>query len=260
MKRIDEYLNKLYKGDNSKDALELKEEMRQHLFESVAELKNEGLDEETAINTAIDRFDDSTYLRNDLSIFLNSHKKLSKRIRIYSVIGIVLGALVMLFGFVTNNIDAGWGQFDFGKINKFDSNLPLEADEVDFINDIINKKKLNKVQYFSLYKVEDSDGKSDTNEPTLFDTSNDDGLKDKVLTKAFSYGEAMNLYNQGARYEYEDGGIPRWYIEYELSHSVDYYLNICVAISYGLWFASLGGLVLSFTIDNWRNKKISRGA
>lgn len=252
MKYINEYLDNLYKGDNTKEALELKEEMRQHLIESIEELKSDGLEEEAAIKIAINRFGDSDSLRKDLNSFLNSHKKLSKKIRTYSIIGIVIGVFVMAFGILRNNIDAGWGQFDFSKMNDFNTQLPLETDEKQYVEELIKGKKLNKVVYFKLYKVEDTDDKTQMNQSTLFNISNDPELKGKVLNEAYSYGEAKNLYNQFARY---NSSTPSWYIEYELNHSVEYYLNICVAISYGLWFASLGGLVVAFTIDNWRNKK-----
>lgn len=256
MKKINEYLDNLYKGDNSKDALELKEEMRQHLLESVAELKSDGLDESIAIKMAIDRFGDSESLRKDLSSFLNSHKKLSKKIRRYSIVGIVIGILVMSFGVIKNNMDAGWGQFKFANINNFDTQLPLESDENKYIEDMIHSKKLNKVVYFKLYKIEDEDIELKNNQSTLFNISNDPWLKGKHLKDAYSYGEAKNSYNQFVTYGYNNNE-PSWYIEYELNHGVEYYLNICVAISYGIWVASFGGIVLSLTIDDWRNRKIN---
>ncbi|MGL5380615.1 permease prefix domain 1-containing protein [Clostridium sp.] len=256
MENINKYLDNLYKMDNSKEALELKEEMRQHLLDSVEELKNDGLDEATAIKMAINRFGDNDSLRKDLNSFLNSHKKLSKKIRRYSIIGIIIGIVVMSFGVIKNNIDAGWGQFEFSKINNFDTQLPLESDENKYIEDMIHSKKLNKVAYFKLYKIEDEDVESQNNQSTLFDIRNDSELKGKVLKDAYSYGEPKDLYNQFATYRYNNEEAS-WYIEYELNHGVEYYLNICVAISYGIWFASLGGIILSFTIDKWRNKNIS---
>ena len=48
MKLIDEYLDTLYKKDNNKSTLELKQEMRDHLIESVNDLKLQGLNDEEA--------------------------------------------------------------------------------------------------------------------------------------------------------------------------------------------------------------------
>ena len=56
MKLIDEYLDTLYKKDNNKSTLELKQEMRDHLIESVNDLKLQGLNDEEACKKAIEKF------------------------------------------------------------------------------------------------------------------------------------------------------------------------------------------------------------
>lgn len=43
MRLIDEYLDKLYKNEINKSTLDLKQEMRDHLIESVNDLKLQGL-------------------------------------------------------------------------------------------------------------------------------------------------------------------------------------------------------------------------
>ncbi|MDM8129287.1 MULTISPECIES: hypothetical protein [Paraclostridium] len=43
MRLIDEYLDKLYKNGINKSTLDLKQEMRDHLIESVNDLKLQGL-------------------------------------------------------------------------------------------------------------------------------------------------------------------------------------------------------------------------
>ena len=43
---IDEYIKSLYKGDNSKEVRELKEELREHLILSANELSSKGYDDE----------------------------------------------------------------------------------------------------------------------------------------------------------------------------------------------------------------------
>ena len=55
MKLIDEYLDTLYKKDNNKSTLELKQEMRDHLIESVNDLKLQGLNDEEACKKAIEK-------------------------------------------------------------------------------------------------------------------------------------------------------------------------------------------------------------
>ncbi|MGL6106277.1 hypothetical protein [Romboutsia sp.] len=51
-------------------------------------------------------------------------------------------------------------------------------------------------------------------------------LKSDGLDEAYSYGEAKNSYNQFTRYGYNNEDSS-WYIEYELKHSVKYYLTLC---------------------------------
>ena len=66
MKQIDEYLDSLYKEDNSKESISLKLEMKEHLLESVKDLKNEGYSQEEAIKISIDRFDGGIEMEDEL--------------------------------------------------------------------------------------------------------------------------------------------------------------------------------------------------
>ena len=61
MKLIDEYLDTLYKKDNNKSTLELKQEMRDHLIESVNDLKLQGLNDEEACKKAIEKIEKCGY-------------------------------------------------------------------------------------------------------------------------------------------------------------------------------------------------------
>ena len=88
MRLVDEYLDKLYKNNNNKIILELKQEMREHLIESVNELKLQGLGEEEACKKAIERFDDGAEMKQELhniikelSLSLDTHKSKIKGTR-----------------------------------------------------------------------------------------------------------------------------------------------------------------------------------
>ena len=88
MKLIDEYLDTLYKKDNNKSTLELKQEMRDHLIESVNDLKLQGLNDEEACKKAIEKFDDGIEMKQELhsiikelSLSLDNHKSIIKGIR-----------------------------------------------------------------------------------------------------------------------------------------------------------------------------------
>ncbi|WP_434798578.1 permease prefix domain 1-containing protein [Terrisporobacter vanillatitrophus] len=57
MKIIEGYLDRLYKNDDSKDAKEIKEEIKEHLITSAKEYINQGYSENEAQNKAIEQFD-----------------------------------------------------------------------------------------------------------------------------------------------------------------------------------------------------------
>lgn len=57
MKIIEGYLNRLYKNDDSKDAKEIKEEIKEHLITSTKEYINQGYTENEAQSKAIEQFD-----------------------------------------------------------------------------------------------------------------------------------------------------------------------------------------------------------
>ena len=68
MKRIEEYINNMFQRvDGDKAEIEaLKAEMRTHLLEAILELKAEGMSEEAAINTALERFGEEKQLTGAL--------------------------------------------------------------------------------------------------------------------------------------------------------------------------------------------------
>lgn len=107
MKLIDEYLDSLYKNKIGKENIDLKEEMRQHLIESVNELKLEGLSEEEACRKSIERFDGGSEMQQelyavieDLSLSLDKHKstlKITKRILMAISIICFLASITLWF-------------------------------------------------------------------------------------------------------------------------------------------------------------------
>lgn len=95
MKEIDEYLNLLYKRLNlsDKETADLKAEMRNHLMESVNELKEEGKSDEDSVKIAIERFGDPRKIGWELpGVLTMSRKRFSKFIFIISVL---IAALIL---------------------------------------------------------------------------------------------------------------------------------------------------------------------
>ena len=101
MKIIEEYLNLLYKDDDSRDAQELKEELREHLITSAKEFMEQGYDIYEAQRKAIEQFDDddessieirSIYTRK-IDVKRERLKKLrSIRWKFVNILGWFLGA------------------------------------------------------------------------------------------------------------------------------------------------------------------------
>ena len=66
MRIIEDYLNNLYKNDDSKEAMELKEELKEHLITSANEFIAQGCKIDEAQNKAIKQFDDGSDTTTEL--------------------------------------------------------------------------------------------------------------------------------------------------------------------------------------------------
>lgn len=85
MKIIEDYLNNLYKNDDSKEAKELKEELKEHLITSVNEFISQGYKIDEAQKKAIEQFDDgsdtTTELRSIYTQKIDIRKEKLKKLR-----------------------------------------------------------------------------------------------------------------------------------------------------------------------------------
>ncbi|MDB1940083.1 permease prefix domain 1-containing protein [Clostridium tertium] len=79
MKIIDNYINLLYKDDDSIEVMELKEELKEHLILSANEFISQGYGEDDAYNKAIEKFDGGSDMLKELYLTLKEAKnKLEK--------------------------------------------------------------------------------------------------------------------------------------------------------------------------------------
>lgn len=104
MKEIDEYIKHIYKHINatSREIADLKEEMRNHLLESVRELQAEGKSPQESIQIAIERFGESAQINKDLpKIIMISRRRFSKLILVLG--GMLLVILIVLSLIIYNN-------------------------------------------------------------------------------------------------------------------------------------------------------------
>ena len=75
MEVINNYIDSLYKNDNSQEVLELKEELKEHLIMSANEFINEGYEEQDACEMAIKKFDGGSEMIKELYFTLKENKK-----------------------------------------------------------------------------------------------------------------------------------------------------------------------------------------
>ena len=75
MEVINNYIDSLYKNDNSQEVLELKEELKEHLIMSANEFINEGYEEQDACEMAIKKFDGGSEVLKELYFTLKENKK-----------------------------------------------------------------------------------------------------------------------------------------------------------------------------------------
>lgn len=75
MEVINNYIDSLYKNDNSQEVLELKEELKEHLIMSANEFINEGYEEQDAYEMAIKKFDGGSDMLKELYFTLKENKK-----------------------------------------------------------------------------------------------------------------------------------------------------------------------------------------
>lgn len=93
MKRIDQYIEYIYKNFNKsdKDVKQLKEEMKAHLYDKVQELKDKGLGEEESIEIAIKEFGPVVDVRNELSSIITRQKIFWKNLFICAAVIYLIG-------------------------------------------------------------------------------------------------------------------------------------------------------------------------
>ncbi|WP_411681667.1 permease prefix domain 1-containing protein [Clostridium thailandense] len=102
--KIDEYIDNIYGNfDNSdKDTKILKEEMRNHLYEKIEELKKQGLNEEESIQKALECFGQENSVVAEMSNVLNNRSIFTKMLFKAGAVVFVIGILFQFIGIFSN--------------------------------------------------------------------------------------------------------------------------------------------------------------
>ena len=97
MEVINNYIDSLYKNDNSQEVLELKEELKEHLIISANEFINEGYEEQDACEMAIKKFDGGSEMLKELYFTLKENKKdIKETNKVVKIITRISGVMFIL--------------------------------------------------------------------------------------------------------------------------------------------------------------------
>ncbi|GKX67958.1 permease prefix domain 1-containing protein [Inconstantimicrobium mannanitabidum] len=211
MKKLDDYINKIYKNFDEKDeeTIIMKEETKAHLYEEVEELKKQGLSEEESIKKAISNFGQENLVINEMNDILNKQNKFAK---ILTRVALV----IFLVGVIFKGINLAC---DFAHVNH-ELYTAYDQNTSEYAFQVISSKISNK-------------------------TSLDENTKQEITTFLDKFNERTNgLYYIAIRnsskveYEYKKDvpkematingngglrGINQFSIDYKLTDSQDYY-------------------------------------
>ena len=145
---IDEYIKSLYKGDNSKEVRELKEELREHLILSANELSSKGYDDEKSQKIAIEKFDGGGDMLKELHSCLKVHKSIlkniTKTIGLVAIICFILVASLISYTEINDRRAMTLSDEIIEKLESF-----TRGNDITTINNIYNIYKYYKTQKMS---------------------------------------------------------------------------------------------------------------
>lgn len=98
MEKLDEYVNSVCKNleGNNDEIIIMKQEMKNHLLQSVEELESQGKSQEESINIAIERFGEVTLIKDQLKGIYKTKKIISKKVCIIALTFMIVGIIALL--------------------------------------------------------------------------------------------------------------------------------------------------------------------
>jgi hypothetical protein len=156
MKKIDEFVDAFYinvKGEKI-EILELKEEMKNHLYEAVAELRQMGKNEEEAIKTAIENFGGEEEIRSVLGELFRVQKLFAKRVLFTAIAFLIIPGLLFLYYFnAEKDYYAETNSTYQSIINILGNESTITADMKNEIETLLAKKDF--IHYVEIFKSEE---------------------------------------------------------------------------------------------------------
>lgn len=168
MDRIDKYLNSIYRGasGSSKETEDLKQEMKNHLIQTVKELQENGITEEESVRIAIERFGEVFQIRNELNHVLRFQKLFAQKTRMASLILLAVSAILLVTSFILNQ---GYAK----RYKNMDSEIKLVETKlvnggiasVDiYLKEIFKDDKNNQLTYVAIKELPQNFDSSKNNE------------------------------------------------------------------------------------------------
>jgi len=157
MDRIDKYLNSIYRDINasSKETEDLKQEMKDHLVQTVKELQQNGITEEESIRIAIERFGEVFQIRNELNHVLRFQKLFAQKTRILSLILLAVSVTLLVTAFFVNQSFAKRYKILNSQIELVEKKLVNEGiTSVDiYLKEIFKDEENNQLTYVAIKEL-----------------------------------------------------------------------------------------------------------
>lgn len=156
MKQINDYVEFLYrKTIGSKETEESKLEMKNHLLESIEELKAEGHSEAKAINIAIERFGGKNVETSVIGELFNTQKTFAKRVLYAGIVLFLMSLFLSAFIIYLHNQMLQNDALVHHEVESLLSNRDtLTAEEKSKIDILLNDTSLTK-SYTYMYLIDD---------------------------------------------------------------------------------------------------------
>jgi uncharacterized membrane protein len=207
MDRIDKYLNSIYRdvGYTSSETEDLKQEMRDHLTQTVKELQQSGITEEESVRLAMERFGEVFHVRNELNQVLRFQKLFAQKTLVASFILLAIAAILTITTLFVQQISTK-------RLNIMDSQLKMVEKKlasegitgVDaYLKEIFKDEENNKLTYVAVKELpKDFDN---TKEHELFSGEIKYSYPEKIQSRYYSNRYGHDVVVNNTKYFLETG-------------------------------------------------------
>jgi hypothetical protein len=201
MDRIDKYLNSIYRdiGVSSKETEDLRQEMKDHLMQTVKELQQNGVTEEESIRIAIERFGEEFQIRTELNQVLKFQKLFAQKTLIASLILLAMSAILLITAFFVHQGSLKRYRAMDSQMNLVEKKLVNEGiDSVDtYLRELFKDEMNNQLTYVAIKELPQNFDYSKSNEvfPGEIRYTYPEKIKDEYYGNRFGHEVVSNDIN-----------------------------------------------------------------